>query len=131
MPERPPFDPFAAAAIAAGSALGGWARVSLAVALADTPWLATAIVNVAGALLMGWLHAVSLPGGRLPLAVRSRQFLLAGCLGGFTTFSILSAETLAMLMAGAVGTAAANMLGSLALALAAVALGFRLGGGRT
>ncbi len=127
MVERTAFDPVAAAVIAAGSALGGWGRVSLAVALAETPWLATAIVNIVGALLMGWLHAVSLPSGRLPLGVRTRQFLLAGCLGGFTTFSILSAETLEMLMTGAVGLAAINMVGSLTLALAAVALGFRFG----
>lgn len=91
------------------------------------PWLATALVNVTGALLMGLLHALTLPGGRMPLGVRWRQAILGGYLGGFTTFSILSAETLAFIDDGQLAAATANLAGGLTLALLAVMLGHALG----
>ena len=134
MPERPErwrSDAAALGAIGLGSALGGLCRVLVAVLFVDglgwPPPVATAWVNVSGAFLIGLLHVVTLPEGRLPAGIRLRQGLLAGFLGGYTTFSILSAETLALLAAGDRAAGGINMLGSLGLALVGVALGHGAG----
>lgn len=113
--------------IGCGSAFGGLSRVLLSSEASSLPMLGTALVNVSGAFLIGLLHALTLPGGRLPLPAQLRQALLAGYLGGFTTFSMLSAETLALLQTGHFLTAAANLFGSLALALLAVVGGHGIG----
>ena len=113
--------------IGIGSAFGGLSRVLLSTQFAALPMLGTALVNVSGAFLIGLLHVATLPEGRLPLPVYLRQALLAGYLGGFTTFSILSAETLALLQAGQMLTAMGNLFGSLGLALLAVSAGYSLG----
>lgn len=113
--------------IGGGSAFGGLSRVLLSAETSALPMLGTALVNVIGAFLMGLLHVVTLPGGRLPLPAMLRQMLLAGFLGGFTTFSMLSAETLALLQNGEPAAAAANLLGSLALVLLAVLVGHNIG----
>lgn len=111
-----------ALAIAMGSALGGLARVQVTSVIATAP-LATALVNVSGAFLIGLLHVLTLPGGRLPAPAWLRQCVLTGFLGGYTTFSILSVETLALLADGRYSAAAASFGGSLALALLAVVAG--------
>jgi len=116
--------------IGLGSAFGGLSRVLLGAETSALPVLGTALVNVSGAFLIGLLHVMTLPEGRLPLRTGLRQALLAGFLGGFTTFSILSAETLALLQGGQPMAAATHLFGSLTLALLAVvaghAIGFRL-----
>lgn len=116
-----------AALIGCGSALGGLSRVLVAMAMPQAPLIATGLVNVSGALLIGLIHVVTLPGSPWAAPVALRQMILAGFLGGFTTFSILSLETLLLLQAQAFAAAAANMLLSLVLALLAVALGVGLG----
>ena len=110
-----------------GSAFGGLSRVLVGAQFTALPMLATGLVNVSGAFLIGLLHVATLPEGRLPLSVHLRQALLAGYLGGFTTFSILSAETLALLQAGDTLAAMGNLFGSLGLALLAVAAGHSIG----
>ncbi|MCC5887505.1 MAG: CrcB family protein [Gammaproteobacteria bacterium] len=120
-------DGTAALLIGLGSALGGFSRVLVGAQFAELPELGTALVNVSGALLMGLLHVVTLPAGRWPMPVGLRQALLAGFLGGFTTFSILSMETLMLLQAGQLPAATLNLFGSLGLALLAVAAGHALG----
>jgi CrcB protein len=52
-----------------------------------------------------------------------RSALTIGLLGAYTTFSTLSYETYRLLEDGAVGLAAANLLGSAAAGLVAVYLG--------
>jgi CrcB protein len=55
-----------------------------------------------------------------------RLLLITGVLGGFTTFSSFSAESLIMLQRGELGLALAHTLAHVVGALAAAAIGFRL-----
>jgi CrcB protein len=114
--------------VALGGALGSVAR--FAVSLASVRWLGvgfpwgTLIVNVAGSFAIGVLAALVTADGRPALGSDARAFMLIGILGGFTTFSSFSLETLDLARSGALGAAAANASLSLLLCLAAVWLGF-------
>ena len=114
--------------VALGGALGSVARyaVSLGAARwlgAGLPW-GTLIVNVAGSFAIGLLAALLTVDGRPALGGDARAFVMIGILGGFTTFSSFSLETLNLARSGALGAAAANTALSLLLCLAAVWLGF-------
>ena len=84
------------------------------------PW-GTFVVNVSGALVLGFLMTILTE--QLSTAPWVRSGLTIGLLGGYTTFSTLSYESYRLLEDGAVGLAAANMLGSAAVGLFAVYLG--------
>jgi len=113
--------------IAAGSAIGGvgryWCQGAAARLAGETfPW-GTLVVNVAGAFLIGLIATLTGPDGRLFAGAGARPFLMAGILGGFTTFSAFSLETLDLMRDGEWLLAGANALGSVALCLLAVWLG--------
>ncbi|MDI9314407.1 MAG: fluoride efflux transporter CrcB, partial [Hydrotalea sp.] len=79
--------------------------------LAGLP-LGTLLVNWLGALLIGILaefFALKFSGDQL-LSDRLRYFLVAGVLGGFTTFSAFSLESYLLLMKGDYATATAYIL---------------------
>lgn len=116
--------------IALGSAIGGAARHWCSVLVAERfgeafPW-GTLIVNVVGSLLIGVLAALAEPDGRWYLDASARQFLMIGVLGGFTTFSSFSLQTLNLMRDGHWLYAAANMVGSVLVCLVAVWLGWIL-----
>lgn len=90
------------------------------------PW-GTLAVNVIGSLVIGGIAALSGPDGRWLVAPGIRQFLMLGVLGGFTTFSSFSLQTLELLRDGEWLMAFANVLLSVALCLIAVWAGFTLG----
>ena len=106
--------------VALGGALGASARYLVNVATARLagvgfPW-ATVIVNVAGSFLMGMLVvALAKTSG-----TRHAPFLMTGVLGGFTTFSAFSLDTLTLYERGQPGLAAAYVAGSVALSLTAI-----------
>lgn len=108
------------AAVAAGGALGALARWAVGSAVAGSP-AGIVAVNVAGCLLIGLLVA------RHRHAPLLRAFAGTGVLGGFTTFSTASTDTLGLLTGGAPALAAAYALGTLATCVAATAVGLRLG----
>lgn len=89
---------------------------------AGFPW-GTFIVNVLGALLIGTVLAV--PEGRLGQGWR--EFLAIGMLGGFTTFSAFSFQTVLMIHSGKIGLALAYVIGSVVLCLLACAFGWWIG----
>ncbi len=114
-------------AVASGAALGACLRWGLGLALNGIQPalpLGTLAANLAGGLLAGaamaWLvrHPELSPAWRL--------FLTTGFLGGLTTFSTFSAESLALLMRGEMLAAAAHSALHLIGSLAAAALGYRL-----
>jgi len=117
--------------VALGSALGGAARYGCSGVAARWfgaafPW-GTLIVNVSGSLLIGFLAALMSPDGRLLVAPDTRAFLMIGILGGFTTFSTFSLETLNLARDGEWLYASANVVFSIVLCLAAVWLGYICG----
>jgi fluoride exporter len=117
--------------VAVGGAIGSVARYWLtefAAKLwgADFPW-GTIVANVTGSLLIGVIAALPVLGPRDLLGPLGRQFLMIGIMGGYTTFSSFSLQTLTMLQHGHLGKAAMNVVGSVALCLIAVALGHTLG----
>ena len=112
-----------------GSGLGGMARHGVTL-LSNSwwgthfPW-GTLLVNCAGSFLIGLLTALA--AGALPPGLPLQRFLLPGFLGGFTTFSAFSHQTISLWRQGDWTLAAFNVLGSLAACLAAAWLGFRWG----
>ena len=117
--------------IGLGSAIGGllrfWCSGLIARSLGETfPW-GTLVVNVVGSVLIGLFAVVTGPDGRLLAGSTTRQFVMVGIFGGFTTFSSFSLQTLALIQAGEWRLAAANIAGSLLLCLLGVWLGHAAG----
>jgi fluoride exporter len=114
-------------AIAAGTALGGYCRFLAALAFVEGLGLgapvATAFVNVTGSFLIGLFATLTEPDGRWFVGSTPRQAVMTGFLGGYTTFSLLSLETLELLQTGVIAAAILNLGGSLAAALLAVWIG--------
>lgn len=123
------------AAVALGGALGSMARWALAGwvqgraaavrGAAQLFPLGTLAVNLTGCLLIGVL--ATLFEERLAGDPALRTFVLAGLLGGFTTFSSFGLETFHLLREGNLALAFANAAGSVLFGLAAVWLGAALG----
>jgi len=85
--------------------------------------VATLIINVSGAFALGVATtALATPGGLV-----ARLLIGAGFLGGYTTFSTLSFETLALVRRGEPGYAWLNVGASLVGGMIAAGLGMALG----
>lgn len=113
--------------IALGSGIGGAARFGLSGWVAHRfgetfPW-GTIAVNVAGCFVIGLFATLTGPDGRVFADATQRQFFMTGVLGGFTTFSSLSIQSLNLARDGQWLLAAANAVGSLIACLIAVWLG--------
>ena len=112
---------YAFIAIVFGAAIGAWIRWSLGLwlnpALPDLP-LGTLAANLVGGYLIGLAVAFFMHSSLSP---EWRLFIITGFLGGLTTFSTFSAETVTLLMRGqyAWGTAiiATHLGGSLLMTL--------------
>ena len=83
--------------------------------------LGTLAVNVLGCLIVGALAEIGERRG--PLSPEARALLMAGFLGGFTTFSAFANETVAVWRSGATGVAIVNVVGSVAICVMAVLAG--------
>jgi len=82
----------------------------------------TLVVNISGCFLMGLLFVLILE--RFDgIGPQLRSLLLIGLLGGYTTFSSFSIETLNLFENGAYLSAALNILFSVILCIAATWLG--------
>lgn len=86
------------------------------------PW-GTLFVNVTGSFAIGFIATLTAPDGRLFLSHEARQFLMFGLLGGYTTFSSFSLQTLNLINDGEMLLAIGNILLSVFLCLVGVWLG--------
>ena len=113
--------------VAVGSAIGGVARFACSVLIAERiadpfPW-GTLVVNVSGSFIIGFFDTLTGPEGRFFAGTTARQFVMIGILGGYTTFSAFSLQTLDLARDGEWLRAAAYVVGSVVLCLLAVWLG--------
>lgn len=110
-------------------AIGGGAGAALRYAvgrLIGAHWgaafpLATLLINLLGAFILGAVMAAALE--RSALSATARLALGPGFCGGFTTFSSWMVDSYGLLAAGKLGAVAANLLVSAVGGLLAVALG--------
>lgn len=112
----------------AGGALGAGARFGLgrlisAVLAGSWPW-GTLTINVLGGFLMGLLAATIARGH---VGEPHRLLLGVGVLGGFTTFSAFSLETVGLIARGQAGAAVGYIALSVGGAIAALYAGQALG----
>ena len=114
------------AQVALGGATGSVLRFWLGSVIgqkAGAPFWGTLFVNVTGCFLIGLLGNLRENGP----AEFDRYFLMVGVLGGYTTFSTFSLQTLELLQKGSAPLALANIALSLVLCLLGVWLGHALG----
>ena len=119
--------------VALGGALGASARYIVGVLAThwgggQFPW-GTFSVNIVGSFLLGVLAGLMTftwsPSPEL------RAFLVVGVLGGFTTFSAFSLDTLRLVEAGRITAAGGYVVASVILSIAACAMGLWLAKGIT
>lgn len=106
-----------AGGLGAGSRYGldAWVRPRVSSRL---PW-STLLINVSGSLALGLLVGAGTDSTWLTIAG-------TGFLGGYTTFSTASVETVHLALDGRHTAAAVNALAMLALSVAAAAVGYTL-----
>lgn len=115
--------------VALGGALGGMGRFAVSNLLAHYlgkafPW-GTLAVNASGAFIAGWLlGTLGLPNAPSSLWL----FTVVGLLGGYTTVSSFSLQTLELWQSGKPVLACMNTCATLLLGLAMVTLGWVLSG---
>jgi CrcB protein len=114
--------------VAIGGAVGSIARYLMASGIQTaTAWefpLGTVLVNIVGCFLIGILYVllVARPDPRHEL----RALLIVGVMGGFTTFSSFSLETVTLAMNGHYMSATLNVVISVAACLVGTVLGIAL-----
>jgi CrcB protein len=113
--------------IAIGSAIGGaaryWCTGFAARLFGETfPW-GTLLVNITGSLIIGFFATLTGPDGRIFVSSTTRQFVMIGLCGGYTTFSSFSLQTLNLVQDSEWLQAGGNIVGSVVLCLFAIWLG--------
>ncbi len=109
-----------------GSALGGLLRYALT--RLTLPFSAgfpvgTILINVLGSFIIGYFGTLTLQGSRYQASENLRLFVMVGICGGFTTFSSFSLQNFDLVRSGHWPRALANIVLSVVLCFAAVALG--------
>ena len=116
--------------VGAGGLIGAMARYLVVVWLhgglsaSGFPY-GTLAVNAVGCFLIG--AVVGFAEAHKPLSPEMQAFLLAGVLGGFTTFSAFGIDTIRLFRDGAYLAGSANVALQLGVGLAAVVVGLRVG----
>jgi CrcB protein len=110
-----------------GGGLGAALRYIMGMSIAHfLPYpfpIGTLAINVLGSFLIGILFFVFNDSSFQELF---RSFIIVGVLGGFTTFSSFSLETVGLLNNGRYGAAMIYVLASVSLGLSATMLGMKL-----
>ena len=82
-------------------------------------------INVVGSVAIGVVAGL-VASGRWSASVEARTFLVVGVLGGFTTFSSFSLDTLTLIRGGHLGYAMWNVVGQVVFSLLGVASGYQV-----
>jgi CrcB protein len=113
-------------AVGIGAAVGAWLRWGLSLWLNtvhDVLPLSTLIANLGGGYMIGFLVAFFEKNQSLP--IEWRLLAITGFLGGLTTFSTFSAESMILLQRGeflwALGHSTLHLLGAVGLCIAGFA----------
>jgi CrcB protein len=113
-------------AVGVGAALGAWLRWGLTIALSQLHshiQLGTLAANLVGGYLIGL--GLGFFGSYPGLSPEWRLFVITGFLGGLTTFSSFSGESMVLLQRGhygwALGHASLHLLGSIICCIAGFA----------
>jgi CrcB protein len=113
--------------VAIGGALGSMARYwmsgFIAALIGGTFPYGTLVVNVTGAILVGFLATFTGPDSRYFILASGRLFMMTGICGGYTTFSTFSLETTNLMRDGEWTAALANVGLSVILCLVAIWIG--------
>jgi CrcB protein len=111
--------------IGAGSFIGGISRFLMTqlvhIKVPGAFPFGTMSVNILGSFLIGFLFAWIDRGN---VNADWKPFLITGILGGFTTFSAFSAETLTMMKQGQMVNASAYVVATVVMAVFATMIGF-------
>ncbi len=112
-----------------GGAIGSGCRYLVGLLAArwlgtDFPW-GTLVVNLTGAFVIGFVQQVGL--ATLLIPDTTRLFLTTGMMGGLTTYSTFSYETVRLVESGAWPQAVANVVATTILSLALCFLGIATG----
>lgn len=116
-------------AIATGGAIGACARYAISGVVYQRVGVlfpyGTFAVNIIGCFLIGLV--MEMTEGRFAISPAVRLFLTVGLLGGFTTFSTYSYETLALMRDGMMAKAFLNAAGQVVVGLFGAYLGMVVG----
>jgi fluoride exporter len=118
------------AAVMIGGAIGSALRYAMSTWIAEAshstfPW-GTLAVNILGSLVIGVFTGLTGPDGPLLVSPVGRAFVTIGIIGGFTTFSSFSFQTMLLLQDGQWFPAVGNILSSVVLCLVATGGGIAL-----
>lgn len=113
--------------VALGGAIGTVGRYWLSGVVAQMvgetfPW-GTLVINVTGSFVIGFFGTLTGPDGRIFASTTTRQFVMIGICGGYTTFSSFSLQTLNLMNDGEWLYAGGNVVLSVVLCLIGVWLG--------
>ena len=112
-------------AVAIGGGLGAVLRIVIASSIQPAAWTGYPwgifIVNITGGLAMGLI--VELSALKINLSPEIRAFLTTGILGGYTTFSTFSLDSVLLIERGQYASAAMYVIGSTLLSILAVFAG--------
>jgi CrcB protein len=109
-----------------GTAMRFWLSGFLASRYGETFPVGTLVVNISGCFVIGFFNTLTGPEGVFFTSSLTRQVVMIGILGGFTTFSSFSLQTLNLLHDGEWFRGSMNILLSVLLCLVGVTLGHLL-----
>ena len=116
-------------AVAVGGAIGSMFRYGIGQLttniLGTTPVFATFAVNISGSFLLGIFY--TLCNERLVTSIELRVLIGVGLIGGYTTFSTFSFETISLIESGESIKAIANIIANLSFGIGAAYLGILMG----
>lgn len=106
-----------------GTAMRFWLSGFLSSRYGETFPIGTLVVNITGCFIIGFFNTLTGPDGVLLTSSFTRQVVMIGILGGYTTFSSFSLQTLNLLHNGEWFRAGMNILLSVLMCMVGVWLG--------